>query len=86
MGRDPDSNFLPLLDVVFGVAAFVATTAFDLLTLFVLFALVVRGPPCGSPLSMRRRAGRTSGDGAGRRGEWTVLIRGGPCGLLASRE
>ena len=39
-GEGPYSNFLPLLDVVFGVAAFVATTAFDLLTLFVLFALV----------------------------------------------
>ena len=34
------SNMIPILGVVYGLAAFVATTALDLLTLFVLFALV----------------------------------------------
>ena len=38
-GEGPYSNMLPLLDVVFGLAAFAATTAFDLLTVLVLFAL-----------------------------------------------
>ena len=36
----PYLNILPLLDVVIGIAAFVATTAFQLAVLFVLFALV----------------------------------------------
>ena len=52
-GEGPYSNTLPLLGVVFGLAAFAATTAFGILILLVLFALVylvrVRQSPASAP-------------------------------------
>ena len=52
-GEGPYSTTLPLLGVFFGLAAFAATTAFAILTLLVLFALVylvrVRQSPATAP-------------------------------------